>query len=187
MYKLVREKAVQRMKFEGIDKAEKERLSNPKDRYYNNPEELAMSKLSYYQCFKCKVPYFGGLKSCENDNNENQQNYKSSELVCGKCVSANSTTGQKSCKVHGTEYIEYKCRFCCSIAQWFCWGTTHFCQSCHKRQAQGDYISKYPLSRLPQCISPVTCPLKVKHPQNGYEYAIGCAICRNHLENYKGF
>ena len=114
MYDLIKKKAVQRMKYEGLDKLEKDRLNNPKDRFYNNPEELAMTKLSYYLCYNCGTPYFGGLKSCENDN-ENQQNFEPSELICGKCVSVNSVPGQKICKVHGTEYIEYKCKFCCSI------------------------------------------------------------------------
>ena len=28
--------------------------------------EYAIAIYSYYMCFKCKNPYFGGLKSCEN-------------------------------------------------------------------------------------------------------------------------
>ncbi len=186
IYDDVRTKAMQRMKFEGLEVSEKHRLTDPKDVYYNRPEELALAKLSYYMCYKCGVPYFGGLKSCENDN-EGQQNYKPNELVCGKCAATGSTAGVKTCKTHGTEYIEYKCRFCCSVAQWYCWGTTHFCQSCHTRQAKGDYVSKYPASKLPKCPGPALCPLKVMHPANGTEFAIGCAICRNHLENYKQF
>ena len=187
MYELVKQKAVQRMKFEEIDKTEAEHLNNPKGHYYNKPEEFAMSKLSYYICYKCGQPYFGGLKSCENDGNEHQANYKASELICGKCVSNNSASGQKQCKVHGSEYIEYKCRFCCSISQWFCWGTTHFCQNCHTRQAKGDHLTKYSASKLPRCPDPRACPLKIKHPPNGTEYAIGCAICRNHLENFREY
>ena len=36
-----------------------------------------------------------------------------------------------SCKKHGTEFIQFKCRFCCSLSTWHCWGKTHFCSKCH--------------------------------------------------------
>jgi hypothetical protein len=35
------------------------------------------------------------------------------------------------CPKHGTDYLEYKCRYCCSVAVFFCFGTTHFCNACH--------------------------------------------------------
>ena len=44
------------------------------------------------------------------------------------------THTQNSCPKHGTEAIEWKCKFCCSVASWFCWGTTHFCDDCHRKQ-----------------------------------------------------
>jgi len=183
LFNLVKSKALQRFKFEGLEKLESERLLNPKDKFYLNPEGLALAKLSYYMCYKCQIPYFGGLKSCENDN-ENLADYKAEELICGKCAGIGN---MKSCKIHGNDFLEYKCKFCCSVAQWFCWGTTHFCQNCHQRQLNGDYISKYPIKKLPKCPGPMKCPLKIEHLPNGTEFAIGCAICRNNIENYKTF
>lgn len=59
----IREKALVRAKIEGLDKDEK--MKNPKYNYYNDLEGYAMYKCSYYMCFKCKVPYFGGLKDCD--------------------------------------------------------------------------------------------------------------------------
>eukprot|EP00349_Pseudokeronopsis_sp_Brazil_P010615 CAMPEP_0202977526 /NCGR_PEP_ID=MMETSP1396-20130829/84296_1 /ASSEMBLY_ACC=CAM_ASM_000872 /TAXON_ID= /ORGANISM="Pseudokeronopsis sp., Strain Brazil" /LENGTH=105 /DNA_ID=CAMNT_0049716277 /DNA_START=1822 /DNA_END=2139 /DNA_ORIENTATION=+ len=59
----VMKKVVERAKFEGIDK--NPRLSDPNDRFFNNLRAFAIYKLSYYQCFKCKAPYFGGMKDCE--------------------------------------------------------------------------------------------------------------------------
>lgn len=44
-----------------------------------------MENLSYYECFKCKQPYFGGMKDCERQNEEVKE-YKPDELVCGKCA-----------------------------------------------------------------------------------------------------
>ena len=140
------DKAVKRAKFEGIDKDE--RLKNPSDIYYNKLQEYAMARLSYYLCFKCKSPYFGGLKSCENVN-EGAKEFKPEELVCANCSAVSIGGGIVDCKLHGKDFIEFKCKFCCNIAQWFCWGTTHFCESCHSRQNRGDYVSKKKPHELP--------------------------------------
>ena len=42
-----------------------ERLSDPSDPFFEKPLEYALAIYSYYQCFSCKKPYFGGLRSCE--------------------------------------------------------------------------------------------------------------------------
>jgi len=46
-----------------------------------------MFKLSYYECYKCKVPYFGGMKDCEMNQEEAKNNgdYKKEDLVCAAC------------------------------------------------------------------------------------------------------
>ena len=59
----VKKRAVERLKIEGLDKDE--RLANPEDAFFNRPEEYAMHKLAYYECFTCKGPFFGGLRDCE--------------------------------------------------------------------------------------------------------------------------
>jgi hypothetical protein len=145
-----------------------------------------MYKLAYYQCFKCKSPYFGGLKDCIQAQQEGQE-YKKEDLVCGKCAAVSIGAGIQNCPKHGTDFIEFKCKFCCSLSQWFCWGNTHFCEPCHKRQVDGDYVSRKAKSELPKCGGPASCPLKVKHPDNGEEYALGCAICRNEAANQRDF
>lgn len=77
------------------------------------------------------------------------------------------------CKKHGKDYIEFKCRFCCSVALWFCFGTTHFCELCH--QVAND-------SRKKECPGVKDCPLKIDHPPTGKEYALGCGLCRNNAD-----
>lgn len=180
----IRKKAVDRLKFEGLDKDK--RLHDPKDKFYNKFEEYALTRLSYYMCFKCKKPYFGGLKSCENVN-EGQREYQESDLVCGACASDNIKGGVSNCPQHGKDFIEFKCQFCCSVAQWFCWGTTHFCEPCHAKQCKGEYVNKIPKDKLPKCYGADSCPLKIKHPPNGSEYSLGCAVCRNLKSNVKAF
>ena len=51
------------------------------------------------------------------------------ELVCGRCSVANV----QSCDKHGTEFIGFKCRFCCRMATFFCWQKVHFCSNCHSK------------------------------------------------------
>ena len=58
IYEDVKTKSLARLKHEDRDKDP--RLSNPSDAYYNKPTEYAIAIYSYYMCFKCKDPYFGG-------------------------------------------------------------------------------------------------------------------------------
>lgn len=85
----VLKKALERAKFENIDKHE--RLKDPKDKFFNNLRGYAIYKLSYYQCFKCKSPYFGGMKDCEGGQEAGA--YKPEELVCGKCAAVSVGAG----------------------------------------------------------------------------------------------
>ncbi|MCQ2818859.1 MAG: hypothetical protein MJ252_16460 [archaeon] len=188
LYKDICEKAEKRLKFEGLDKDPK--LTNPSSPWYGKNLEYALKRLSYYMCYKCQQPYFAGRRECGDgpnagDNNPNRQ-YDPKDCICGKCCDLSGIAGKTNCEKHGKDFIEYKCRFCCKIASWFCWGTTHFCEDCHQRQCKGDYISKYSLDRLPKC-NPATCEVGGKHPPNGNEYALGCSICRNYGENAKDF
>jgi hypothetical protein len=48
-------------------------------------------------------------------------------------------------------------------------------------------VSKKTKHELPQCGSAEKCPLKIKHPENGDEFAMGCAVCRNEMANQKDF
>merc|ERR1712142_1264021 len=95
------------------------------------------------------------------------------ELVCGGCSDVSQA---QMCPKHGTDYLEYKCRYCCSVAVFFCFGTTHFCNACHDDFQR---VANIPKAELPQCpVAPKAvpmdleeCPLHVKHPATGVEYA----------------
>ncbi len=79
---------------------------------------------------------------------------------------------------------EYKCRYCCSVAVFFCFGTTHFCNACHDDFQR---VANLPRQELPRCpvgprcrqLEGEECPLHVKHPPTGEEFALGCGVCRN--------
>jgi hypothetical protein len=55
------------------------------------------------------------MKDCDAANID-YQNYKKEELVCGKCAAVAVGGGVKICPSHGTDFIEFKCKFCCSVA-----------------------------------------------------------------------
>ncbi|KAL5268418.1 hypothetical protein ACHWQZ_G002322 [Mnemiopsis leidyi] len=162
----VKKKSVMRLKYDGLSfDSEEEAVEN------------AMNKYAYYQCFKCKKAYFGGEAQCQADAGDD---FDPEDLVCGGC----SNLSQEVCPKHGTDYLEYKCRYCCSVAVYFCFGTTHFCTPCHD-----DFVRLRGLSKdaLPQCpVGPKasqlegSCPLGlVDHPATGEEFALGCGVCRN--------
>ncbi|CAI5999912.1 unnamed protein product [Closterium sp. NIES-65] len=76
---------------------------------------------------------------------------------------------------HGRGFIQFKCRFCCSTASYFCFGTTHFCAECHESRpdsSRSNYV-------VPQCTGGDICPLRlVWHPRAPDEFCLGCALCR---------
>lgn len=84
-----------------------------------------MAIYAYFMCYTCQKPYFGGRKNCAEAMNEQKDvgEFNPKELICPGCC----PVPMGDCARHGKEFIEFKCKFCCSIAQWFCWGNTHFC------------------------------------------------------------
>lgn len=51
LYEDVRRKALMRLEYEGLHRAEA--ISTPGARYHNNPAAFAMDRYAYYVCFKC--------------------------------------------------------------------------------------------------------------------------------------
>lgn len=166
-------RALGRLKIEGLNNDK--RISQKGTKYYNNPQQFALDRLAYYSCYKCRKPYYGGMRRCEEAGMQKDEKYKKEHLICGACASGPNT---QACKIHGKQYITFKCKYCCNVANWFCWGNTHFCTSCHKRQEQGDYLNRKPVSALPKCPGPDKCPLGIDHPPNGVaEFSLGCVVC----------
>lgn len=138
----------------------------------------AIDSLSYYMCFNCNVPYFGGNRNCENDLERGE--FVPEELVCPSCSFANSVNSE--CKIHGINYIVYKCKFCCKVAELFCWGNTHFCEDCHNQQKNGDYLNRKSKDELPECPGRPECLLEIEH-ESGQELALGCSLCSSLIDN----
>ncbi|KAF5304151.1 hypothetical protein FQA39_LY01936 [Lamprigera yunnana] len=176
LYKDVRRKALMRLEYEGLHTVEAITASGT--RYYNDPASYAMDRYAYYVCYKCNKAYYGGEARCDAEVGEN---YDPTELVCGAC---SDVARAQMCPKHGTDFLEYKCRYCCSVAVFFCFGTTHFCNPCHDDFQR---VTNLPRNELPICpagpkakqLEGDECPLHVKHPPTGEEFALGCGVCRN--------
>eukprot|EP00760_Papus_ankaliazontas_P010676 PhM_4_TR14404/c0_g1_i1/m.20587/K10693/MYCBP2, PAM; E3 ubiquitin-protein ligase MYCBP2 len=160
----VEKRSLERMRMDG--KLQSDAITSPTSRHYNNPLSYASENYSYYLCSKCNKPFFGGMRRCGDgaQDNEGALVGDRDNIICGGCASSAG-----SCPKHGTQYIEYKCKYCCSLAVWFCWGTTHFCDTCHNPPRKS---AKY------ACEGPGKCPLGGTHAPNGTECSLGCAMCR---------
>ncbi|CAG0913072.1 unnamed protein product [Notodromas monacha] len=169
----VQRKALMRLRYEGLDKCES--ITAPGGRFFDDPSGFAMDRYAYYVCFKCDKAYFGGEARCEVGA-VTPDSYDPKELLCGACSDVSMA---QMCPKHCTDYLEYKCRYCCSVAVFFCFGTTHFCNACH---ADFQRITAMSKEDLPHCpVGPGSiqldddeCPLHTQHPPTGEEFALGC-------------
>ncbi|KAH8041514.1 hypothetical protein HPB51_016959 [Rhipicephalus microplus] len=177
---ICKRKALMRLEYEGLHRAEA--ITTPGARFYDNPAGFAMERYAYYVCFKCKKAsaYYGGEVRCDIEAGPVDE-YNPAELVCGGC---SDISRAQMCPKHGTDFLEYKCRYCCSVAVFFCFGTTHFCNACHDDFQR---VANLPKQQLPHCpagpkakqLEGEECPLHIKHPPTGEEFALGCGVCRN--------
>jgi E3 ubiquitin-protein ligase MYCBP2 len=174
-----------RLRYEGKENADE--ITDTASLFFGKPAEFAMHRYNYYTCFRCAEPYFGGERDCGAEAGA-QDGFDPSELVCPACSAGGAA---EVCAKHGTDFLEFKCRWCCSTAVWFCFGTTHFCEPCHNDHELTSQPSVEQLKaqgRLPSCPcgpslkalpAGTPCPLGVDHPPTGEEFALGCGICRN--------
>ncbi|XP_076446720.1 E3 ubiquitin-protein ligase MYCBP2-like isoform X7 [Babylonia areolata] len=178
LYDDVRRKALMRLEYEGLHKADA--ITRPGGRFFEDPASFAMERYAYYVCYKCNKAYYGGEARCEEQAGGGDV-YDPKELVCGGC---SDVSRAQMCPKHGSDFLEYKCRYCCSVAVFFCFGTTHFCNQCHDDFQR---VTNIPKTSLPHCpagprgrqLEGEECPLHVQHPPTGEEFALGCGVCRN--------
>ena len=179
----VASKALMRLGYEGLDSSQD--ITEPSGAFYKDPTGFALHKFAYYQCALCVKPYFGGARDCVRDAEQRNRNIDASELMCSVCSAPPGAV--TTCAKHGDDYLEWKCRYCCSVAIWFCFGTTHFCEPCHnkyedcQRNAEEGKMAHCPVGPVNIQLegSASDCPLRCKHPPTGGEYPLGCGVCRN--------
>ena len=156
---------------DGVQKAAKRRLRvadaaerrevEPGGAYDGRLLDYAMAKWSFYECSDCSLVFCGGAQNCGDGGGA------AARRLCERCASVGHV-----CAKHGTEHLIWKCNYCCSPATFFCWGTTHFCDSCHAKQESGSLTWT-----ARACTDARSCPLGVRHPAHPSEMCIGCGMC----------
>ncbi|KAG2436360.1 hypothetical protein HXX76_006667 [Chlamydomonas incerta] len=188
--------ARQRLRLDGALKADP--ALRPGGKYDGRPADFALERLLFYKCSKCAKPYFGGARACgaqadgedadgDAGGGAGRGGHRADELVCGDCC---AQAAGANCPKHGTAYIEWKCRHCCSMATWFCFGSTHMCNKCHSdpfnlrglgRDRDGGPSGPGPgAGSAAECRDP-RCSLRARgipHPPPGQEACLGCGMCR---------
>ena len=66
-------------------------------RFYGDLAGWAMDRYAYYECFKCKDPYYGGEHACAAAGDAGEFNPE--EFICGGCK---PQAAQQDCPKHGT-------------------------------------------------------------------------------------
>lgn len=94
------------------------------DRQWAAVQKNDAHQFVFYSCFKCAEPFFGGLKRCQASDAPEPE---PETLVCPPCSGA----GLTHCEVHGSEFINYKCKHCCRLPATFTCGSVHWCEVCH--------------------------------------------------------
>lgn len=143
---------------------------------------LAYGRMVYafYQCGVCSRPYFGGTVACADADDEL---LPVAARVCPSCTPASSA----AC-AHPTHvgFHEWKCRYCCNVASFVCYGTTHLCESCHKRN-DAHIRTGADHSTLPPILCPgrPACELSMRTTQDRHENGVShnceqvlrCTLC----------
>jgi len=135
----------------------------------------AMATMMIFMCSTCNEPYCGGRASCAE-----QQDLSLDKLRCTSCEwKVQACVDDNRCMKHGHRYAVFKCDFCCDVALYRCYGTTNFCERCH-RQAGSQIV--YP------CPGVESCSLSIPHPCIGTEdgggalrsFVLGCTACHGY-------
>jgi E3 ubiquitin-protein ligase MYCBP2 len=151
--------------------------ANPRERHELEPGgtfdgrllDWALDTFDFFECARCDQAFCGGRRVCARRAAADEATEGVSRL-CEVCLSV----GSECRKGHDAEHLSWKCRYCCSAASWFCWGTTHMCESCHAHTEAGT-LRWQP---GPGCARAESCPLHVVHGPHGSELSLGCALCR---------
>ena len=121
----------------------------------NNLEEERLSQQRFFRCYYCKALFKGQKVPCAEDENDIPD---PATVRCYHC--------RDKCAIHEEEYLNYKCRYCCNVASYFCGYGNHMCPSCHDIQMVRDCVGE-------------SGGCDGNHPPNGTtSFCLGCTMCK---------
>ena len=131
--------------------------------------EEGRRRYAFYLCGHCDKPYFGGTVDCaedmmvrveEDENSQRTTPLSADEKLCPSCAPQTQVVCHNPIE-HG-RYLLWKCRYCCQPATHLCYGSVHFCQSCHGRNsarvAEFSSSGDRTLGARPPPLKPLPCP-----------------------------
>lgn len=86
---------------------------------------------AFYLCSSCEEPYFGGSIECAD---QEEGELPSGDRLCPTCAPHSQSICRHQQEHRG--FHVWKCRYCCRPSNYVCYGTVHFCHSCHDRNSQ---------------------------------------------------
>ena len=129
-------------------------------------------QMTLYNCNNCNKIYNGGKNDYEGAIRENMdpQNF-----LCTRCAEIELGYGTEHCAIHGNEFTDFKCQYCCSIALYATENGNKFhCQPCFN-----DMMEKR-LHVKTQCTGGPDCALGISsHPACPTKFPLGCSLCRS--------
>eukprot|EP00455_Lapot_gusevi_P055190 TRINITY_DN8963_c0_g1_i1.p1 TRINITY_DN8963_c0_g1~~TRINITY_DN8963_c0_g1_i1.p1 ORF type:complete len:201 (+),score=22.47 TRINITY_DN8963_c0_g1_i1:53-655(+) len=173
LYQDILERVQKLIEIEHLEQDEK--VTTEGSKWYNDALGMGFHVFAFYMCHMCTNPFFGGRRECEPNA---EAEVKPDEIICTSC----SDLAGKNCgKPEHSDFVMWKCRFCCNMATWFCWGSTHFCEFCHSNdpwgRAKGTASGQ---AERATCAGPGKCSIVLPH-KNGIdqdcELCLGCGQC----------
>jgi F-box associated region/RING-like zinc finger len=179
-----------------VDDLLKEQVIPDRDKDNSVVLEKARQKYAIYLCSLCHEPYFGGTIACADTA---QGEVPPEERLCVVCK-PQDVQCKHPMEHRGHHY--HKCRYCCRPSNYVCYGTVHFCDSCHARNSQRVAMIRQQSSwrqqqqqqpKPPACLEAIPCPGGVACPYPkkknqthhlngsgaGCEQVYGCAMCQS--------
>lgn len=107
---------------------------------------------AFYLCNSCEEPYFGGTIECAD---QEEGELPSEDRLCPTCAPQPHTLCRHPLQHRG--FHVWKCRYCCQPSNYVCYGTVHFCQSCHDRNSERVRQQRRGASAPPK-LEAIPCP-----------------------------
>lgn len=121
-------------------------------RYYELWVDWENGNHRVFRCFTCAKLFHEKNAPCADD-----VSVPADSIRCQTCVNV--------CSIHGTEFLSYKCRYCCNPSTYHCGPGNHMCEDCHS-------------SQTPQPCVGLAGGCKGDHEENGTaSKCLGCSMC----------
>lgn len=82
-----------------------------------------MDHMTLYNCNNCQRVYNGGKNDFDGALRENME---AKNFLCQQCAEKELGYGKEICEIHGNEFTDFKCQWCCSIALYVTDGGSKF-------------------------------------------------------------